>query len=159
MWFYMKNQQQVGPMRWEDLMAAARDGRLLPGDAVWAEGMPQWQLAGTVTGLFAMAPMPGGYPPQGYGGAYSAAPAAPDPFLQMAIPIGRSWWAIAAGYFGLFSVLLLPAPVALILGIAALSDIKKNPEKLGKGRAIFGIIMGILGTGLLLLILIMALSR
>jgi uncharacterized membrane protein YhaH (DUF805 family) len=65
------------------------------------------------------------------------------------LPVGRSGWAVAAGYLGLFSVLMVPAPLALICGAMALRDIAKNPEKMGKPRAIFGIIMGILGTGLL----------
>ena len=36
------------------------------------------------------------------------------------------------------------APFALITGILAVLDIKKNPEKHGMGRAIFGIVMGTL---------------
>ncbi len=62
--------------------------------------------------------------------------------LRMVIPIGRSGYAIAAGYLALFSVLFIPAPFALLFGILALRDIKTNPEKIGKGRAYFGVIMG-----------------
>jgi uncharacterized membrane protein YhaH (DUF805 family) len=68
-------------------------------------------------------------------------------------PVGRSGWAIAAGYLALFSVLLFPAPFALFCGLMALKDISRNPKKLGKPRAIFGIVMGVLGTLVLLLIL------
>jgi hypothetical protein len=60
----------------------------------------------------------------------------------MMIPIGRSGYAIAAGYIALFSVLVIPAPFAILFGILALRDIKRRPEKIGKGRAWFGIIMG-----------------
>jgi hypothetical protein len=60
----------------------------------------------------------------------------------MLLPVGRSFWAIAAGYLGLFSVLLFPAPIALILGIVAVVDIRRHPERHGMGRAIFGIVMG-----------------
>lgn len=76
-----------------------------------------------------------------------------DPALRMLLPIGRSGWAIAAGYFGLFSFVVVPAPISLLLGIIALRDIKAHPEKLGKGRAIFGLVMGILGSSLLVWIL------
>jgi len=69
-----------------------------------------------------------------------------DAVMKMILPVGRSGWAIAAGYFGLFSVLCLPAPLALFTGVMALLDIKKNPDKGGKGRAIFGIVMGTIGT-------------
>jgi Domain of unknown function (DUF4190)/zinc-ribbon domain len=64
--------------------------------------------------------------------------------LRMVIPIGRSGYAIAAGYIGLFSVLVIPAPFAIIFGFLALKDIKRHPEKTGKGRAWFAIVMGIL---------------
>ncbi len=56
--------------------------------------------------------------------------------------MGRSIWAIVAGYFGLISVLFVPAPFALIFGIIAVVDIKMNPKKHGLGRAIFAIVMG-----------------
>jgi hypothetical protein len=68
----------------------------------------------------------------------------------MLIPVGRSVWAIAAGYFGLFSLVCFPAPIALILGIVALRDIKKSGgKKHGIGRAWFGIVMGAIFTAVL----------
>ena len=67
----------------------------------------------------------------------------------MLLPVGRSAWAIAAGYLGLFAVLLLPAPIALIISIVAIRDLKRHPDKHGLGRAIFGLVMGGLGTALL----------
>jgi hypothetical protein len=79
--------------------------------------------------------------------------------MRMILPVGRSGWAIAAGYLALFSVLLVPAPFALGTGIAALYDIKKNPVKLGKGRAIFGIAMGGIFTALFLWVLAVSASQ
>jgi Domain of unknown function (DUF4190) len=69
-----------------------------------------------------------------------------DAAIRMLIPVGRSGWAIAAGYFGLFSFILIGAPFALITGILGLLEIRKsrntpNP-KYGMGRAIFGIVTG-----------------
>jgi Domain of unknown function (DUF4190) len=66
----------------------------------------------------------------------------PGPLMRMILPIGRSGFAIAAGYLGLFSVLLVPAPLALLFGILAIMDIKKHKDKHGMGRAVFGIVMG-----------------
>ena len=37
--------------------------------------------------------------------------------MRMLLPVGRSGWAIVAGYFGLFAVRSVPAPIALVLGI------------------------------------------
>ena len=65
-----------------------------------------------------------------------------DEGLQYIIPINTSGLALAAGYVGLISVLCLPAPFALLLGILALRHLKKNPKLHGKGRAIFAIVMG-----------------
>ena len=77
--------------------------------------------------------------------------------MRLLIPVGRSFWAIAAGYLALFSVLLVFAPPALICGLVAIADIRKsklgpNPKH-GMGRAIFGIVMGALGTIALLFVL------
>jgi hypothetical protein len=66
--------------------------------------------------------------------------------MRMLMPIGRSGWAIAAGYAGLFSVILIGAPFALIFGLLAIRDIRKSRQtdhpKHGMGRAVFGIVMG-----------------
>ncbi len=65
-----------------------------------------------------------------------------EPVMRMLLPVGRSPLAIAAGYAGLFAVLVIPAPLALLLGILAVREIRRNPAQGGMGRAIFGIIMG-----------------
>jgi len=68
-----------------------------------------------------------------------------DAGMRLLLPVGRSGWAIAAGYMGLLSPLFIFAPFALIFGIVAINDIKKHPGRHGMGRAIFGIVMSILG--------------
>ena len=80
-----------------------------------------------------------------------------DAGMRMLLPVGRSGWAIAAGYLGLISVLMFPAPFAILCAVLAIRDIRKNPEKHGMGRAIFGLVMGVLGAvGLVFLIAGMA---
>lgn len=66
--------------------------------------------------------------------------------MRMLLPVGRSGLAIAAGYAGLFGLLVFPASFALILGLLAIRDIKQNPEKHGMGRAVFGTLVGAIGT-------------
>lgn len=83
-------------------------------------------------------------------------PIGQDAGVRMLLPVGRSVWAILAGYFGLISVIPVFAPAALICGIVAVFDIRKSKlgpkPKFGMGRAVFGIIMGTLGTLALLFI-------
>lgn len=76
-----------------------------------------------------------------------------DPLVRMVLPVGRSGWAIAAGYLGLFSFGMIPAPIAVIVSIIAIRDISKSKEtanpKHGMGRAIFGLLAGLFGCFLL----------
>ncbi|MEO5712796.1 MAG: DUF4190 domain-containing protein [Luteolibacter sp.] len=80
----------------------------------------------------------------------------------MLIPVGRSGWAIAAGYLGLFSFVVIPAPLSLIISIVAIHDIRRskrtNRVKHGMGRAIFGLVTGIIGTLLLAVIIISSMT-
>ncbi|MCY2931221.1 MAG: DUF4190 domain-containing protein [Planctomycetota bacterium] len=80
-----------------------------------------------------------------------------DAGMRMLLPVGRSGLAIAAGYLGLISILVVPAPLAVWLGIWAIRDIQRsqgtdNPKH-GMGRAIFGIVMGAIVLGLLAVVL------
>ncbi len=68
--------------------------------------------------------------------------------MRMILPVGRAWQAIVAGYFGLVSILPAFGILALIFGIWAVVVIRRDPQVHGMGRAIFGIIMGVLGTAL-----------
>ena len=85
-----------------------------------------------------------------------ASPPQTDAITRMLLPVGRSGWAIAAGYLGLFAVLIVPAPLALICGVLAFRDFRHHPEKFGRGRAIFGLVIGTLGTLILLVFLVSA---
>jgi hypothetical protein len=88
----------------------------------------------------------------------NSVPANDDP-LRFVIPVNPSVWAIAAGYLGLFSVLCVFAPFSLIAGILALKDLKANPNKTGRGRALFGIIMGVIGTGTMIGVAVLSLLK
>ena len=79
--------------------------------------------------------------------------------LRMLLPVGRSGYAIAAGYLGLFAMLLFPAPLALVFGILGHMDIKRHPLKHGMGRVWFGIIMGGFGTVMLIWLLVFRFIR
>jgi hypothetical protein len=149
-WFYAHDGQRHGPVPADELERLARQGALRPHDLVWRDGMPQWQTAQTATGFFPTAGVappplpqqfPGPYPyPQ-----YAQKPIGDDAGVRMLLPVGRSGWAIAAGYLGLVSILGVFAPFAVIVSIIAIRDIKSHPDRHGMGRAVFGLVMGILG--------------
>ena len=63
---------------------------------------------------------------------------------RLILPVGRSSWAIMAGYLGLLSFIPGVGIIAIAAGLLAVRDIKRNPEKHGMGRAITGIVLGVL---------------
>ncbi len=65
---------------------------------------------------------------------------------RMLLPVGRTPLAIVAGYVAFLSILLVPAPVSLVLGVCALAQLRRRPGAYGRGRAIFAIVMGALFT-------------
>jgi hypothetical protein len=152
-WYVSRNGKQHGPIGYAQLVANAQAGWIVPTDLVWKEGMLEWLPAGQVGGLFdSRSPTPPLLPQAAPPGipatsAYAGPQTAPsdigqDPGVRLLIPVGRSGWAIASGYLGLLSVLLIFAPFALLTGIIALGDMRKHPHKHGAGRAWFGIVMG-----------------
>ena len=64
---------------------------------------------------------------------------------------GRSGWAIAAGYLGLLSFVILPGVPNRLdhFHYCRAGTSKRNPKRHGMGRAIFGLVMGIGGTVIL----------
>ena len=93
-----------------------------------------------------------GQSPFGPGGPYPGQFAPPprpledEPGMRWILPVGQSVWSIVAGYLGLFSLICIPAPLALLVSLIAIWHLKKNPRLSGWGRAIFGLVMGLLGT-------------
>ncbi|MFZ2874756.1 MAG: DUF4339 domain-containing protein [Phycisphaerales bacterium] len=161
-WFVAQQGTPHGPTTLAILSQHAVAGLLRRDSLVWRAGMTQWARADSVpelTPVFTTLPPdpPGvGTPPVQPGPitGYPAQSTQDDLAMRMILPVGRCPWAIAAAYLGLFSVLLLPAPLALASGIVAVIRIRTTPGLHGMGRAIFGIIMGGLGTAFGVLALI-----
>lgn len=157
-YYFSRGNERLGPYPIDTLRQWVADGHLLPEDHVWLNGWDQWQPAGTVPELFDDAGQP--IPPAPAAALAPPPPPMPvpaaqtkledDPGMRMVLPVGRSGWAIAAGYLGLLSFIIFPAPAALIVSIIAIIDLRKHPEKHGMGRAIFGLVTGIVFTLLLL---------
>ena len=146
--------QQSGPYQESELQAMLVAGTVAPNDLCWAEGMTDWRSIYEIIQWPANLPPP---PPDQIDQPPYPAPhqfIGHDAGIRMLLPVGRSGWAIAAGYLGLFGLAIVPAPLALIISIVAIMDIRKSKTtgkpKHGMGRAVFGIIVGIVGTLVLL---------
>jgi hypothetical protein len=73
-----------------------------------------------------------------------------DDVLPWLIPSGRSGWAIASGYLGLLALFplvgLVFGPAAVVTGVVALRQCRRDARRKGRGRAVFGIVTGVIGT-------------
>ena len=67
-------------------------------------------------------------------------------FDRLFAPFGRPASAIVAGYLGLFSVLPFFGILAIIVSLIAFRTLKQHPQLRGRGRAWFGLVMGIIMT-------------
>jgi hypothetical protein len=65
----------------------------------------------------------------------------------------------AAGYLGLFSILLVFGPFAIVAGVQGFRQMTRDPRLHGKGRALFGIVAGSAATLALVAIAVVALQR
>jgi len=133
-WHVQSGETQVGPVGESELVTWVGSGQLLPTDLVWRDGMDRWAPA---------------WQTQPFAATFSAGTGAvigDDPLMRAILPVGRSSWAIGAGYLGLCSLLAFPGPISVVVGVIAIVDIRRHPGKHGMGRAIFGIAMGLIGT-------------
>ncbi|HEV8482495.1 MAG TPA: DUF4190 domain-containing protein [Blastocatellia bacterium] len=71
-----------------------------------------------------------------------------DPWMRALLPVGKAPLAVIAGWVGLLSLICCPilGPVAMVLSVVAIVDLNRNPDKRGKGRAIFGVVAGSIAT-------------
>jgi hypothetical protein len=143
--YLAKDGQQLGPFDEDTVRAGLREGRFSPVDLAWREGMTDWKSLSILMPGFGPPPLPVRPGP---------VPIGENAGIRMLLPVGRSGWAISAGYAGLFAFLVVPAPLALILSLVAIWDIRRSrragKKVYGMGRAIFGLVTGVLGTAVLI---------
>src|SRR5829696_1043513 len=174
-WFYAHAGKQSGPVDEATFRAMAMRGEIAQNDLVWKSGMAHWAEASTVPELFpapAQTPAPGEPPPLPLPApplssqrmvGYFAPPPPSDPGndakMRMLMPVGRTGLSIAAGYLGLFSVIPIFAPIAVIISLMAIRELRRKPNLHGMGRAVFGLVMGFVMSALALIGILAAVSR
>ncbi len=87
-----------------------------------------------------------------HGPAAVTRPIAPDQsreVMAVFLPVDVAPLALVAGYLGLFSLILAPAPISVLVSWLALRDLERNPGRSGKARAYFGLGMGLFFSAIL----------
>lgn len=129
-WYWGGAEDKRGPLTLSQLQELARAGQVTHLTPVWNEALLDWLPAGQVRVLYDAAGIAVGRPV--------------DRSLGLVIPVGpQSALSIGAGYGALISIAVpVLGVVAVALGFAGLRDLKRHPEKRGRGRALTGIILG-----------------
>ena len=142
-WFISFDGEKSGPITLRQLVSEVASGDIDDRDFVWREGMTDWEPLTEVEEILRALdaegiplPRPGD---EYYEEEHSAA-------LRAVLPVGRTGLSILAGYLGLISLLLPPTAIlAIPVSIVAIVHLKRNPKKHGMGRAVFGVVGGVLG--------------
>jgi hypothetical protein len=133
-----RNNQQLGPFTEAEVKAQLASGAISLQDHVWWQGQANWMplgqspLAATLSST-----SPGSAPmvPSPLPGTTAVA------YTTVQEPSKLAIWALVCGCLTLLCGLLASIP-AIILGHLALGEIKKNPNRTGRGMALAGLIIG-----------------
>lgn len=156
-WFYARNGVSTGPVNLADLQRLADQNEIEPDTLVWKEGMSGWTACRDATQVNFKPrnpPVPqtvnpgpaAGYthsPVPGIAPAYRAAGSVHSDLLPQ-----TSGLAMASLILGLLWLCGIGSILATIFGAVALNQISKSHGTItGKGMAIAGLVLGILGLG------------
>jgi len=153
-WYYTMGGQQQGPVPLEHLKHWLTSGQLGPTELVWREGMSNWVAANQVPELQGFAPAMTGaaaagfqqpQQPVGYAQTvnYQTPYSIQDPRIQSQVSQARS--AMICGIIGSFCIGFILGIVAIILASQAFNSMKQNRSEEGKGMAVAGMVLGVLG--------------
>lgn len=89
-WFYSDaQQQQLGPVTFEQIQQLAASGQIQPTTLIWNEGMPNWTAASQVNGVYNPAAVPAAAAP--VAGPQANPYATPGSAQPMGAPVGGSY--------------------------------------------------------------------
>ena len=142
-WYVAVNGERIGPLTLEQVVLDAARGDINEQDLVWKDGMTDWVPLLSVREVDDALLAAGVHLPAG---GYVAKDPGQNASLRAVLPVGRTVLAIAAGYLGLFGMFIPPiAPITIIVSLLAIRDLKKRPQMHGMGRAVFGLVAGVIG--------------
>jgi hypothetical protein len=145
-WFVARGNSHQGPMSHADVQRMINTGELGANSLVWKQGMPAWQPASQVHEFRFEA----GAGSSGSGAGLSAGTGAASFQAAGANPHGylppTSGMAIASLVLGLLWLCGIGSLLATIFGAVAISQISRSNGAIsGKGLALAGLVLGILG--------------
>jgi MFS family permease len=108
---------------------------------VWLRGVHESLLSG-------LPPWPG---PTGALMGLASSGGLPSSDPTAASPPGMAQAAFVSGWLSIF---LCPAPVAVVLGILGIVEVRREPGRPGMGRSVFGLVAGLVGSVVLLAVLV-----
>jgi len=126
--------KEYGPITTDQLRQWISEGRVNAQTRVQVAGATEWKSMAELPEFVAILPRPAPPLPMNAGGA----PVSPSGGTsQMAL------WAMITGIFSFLCCQIL-APVSIVLGAVALSQLKHQPGRSGAGFAIAGIVLGVI---------------
>lgn len=126
-WYYARGDEELGPVDLEFLKMLVRGGKLGPDDLIWRDPMPEWLPVRSLPGLEP-------HQPQVNVRSASEAPLQTSGLAVLSLVLGILWLG------GLGSL------VAIVVGLAALSQIRQSGGRLsGKPIAAAGTALGVIG--------------
>jgi hypothetical protein len=137
------DQKEYGPISADQLRQWISEGRVNAHTKVQAADSTEWKAMAELPEFATIVPRPAPpLPRYAPGTIVPHSPAAGT--SQMAI------WALVTGIMSVLCCCQILAPVSIVLGAVALSQLKHHPEQRGAGFAIAGIILGVIALLLLL---------
>jgi hypothetical protein len=129
------DQKEYGPVSADQLRQWIAEGRVNSQTKVQAADATEWKAMAEIPEFAGVLP--------------KAPPPAPTPSVPIKPPQAQransqmAVWSMITGILSLLCCCGFAAPVAIVLGMVALSQLKNHPELTGSGFAIAGIVMGI----------------
>jgi hypothetical protein len=144
-WFYARGGIHQGPVSYLDLRRMAAQGEIGPETLVWKSGMPSWVECNRFPDLTFSGPAMA---------SAAAVPPPTQPYLAQGLPIyaggppRTSGLAVASLVLGILFLCGIGSLLATIFGAVAMGQISRsNGSVTGKGMAIAGFVLGIIGLG------------